>query len=92
MSSAEQILDRMTQEAGLPTKGAYKPGEVQAILQMSKSTFHRRCEQWEPPGTPGRDPRGLESYSIGTHRRVPRSAMEEWLAANHPLCRTEVTS
>lgn len=69
----------MLEAAGIPLQPAYKPREVQVILNMDDRTFRMLCDIWEP----NRKTRGIESYYVSTHRRVPHHALVEYLAFNN---------
>lgn len=78
----ESRLRDMLKIAGLPVLPAYVPGDVRALLNITELAFRRMCINWEPPDTPNRYEGGLESYVLGTHRRVPFHALVNWLAEN----------
>ena len=82
MSEAENILIDMLQRNSLPVKSAYSREEVTQILQISDDTFYRCCEAWEPLDRRGRDKKGLRTYRISTHYRVPFCAIVQWLDDN----------
>jgi hypothetical protein len=75
----------MLRASGLHKKASYSPGEVQAILGCSESTYWRllaRCER--DPGTDQlRYPDCLDSYMLQRTRRVRFDELVEYLIRNN---------
>lgn len=78
----EGRLKLMLQVADIPVSPCYRPEQVQRILNISKNTFVNVCDKWQP-ALDGGLAMGLESYCLGTHRRVPHHALVEWLQRNN---------
>ena len=83
----EALLGQMLQAAGIEAAPVYRPGQVQRVLDVSEHTFRDYCNAWEPPQVQGRDPRGLECYFVGGHRRIPHHALIDWLVRNNGYTR-----
>lgn len=75
-------VDKLLTVAQLPKKPCYRPQDIQTLLNISYTMFVTMCDNWEPSEVRNRDPRGLESYRVGTHRRIPHHALVEWIAIN----------
>ncbi len=78
----EVLLEQMLKSTGVAPAPVYRPSQVQKLLNVSEHTFRAYCDAWEPPQVPGRDPRGLECYFVGAHRRIPHHALVDWLSRN----------
>lgn len=87
MRAACAELDRNLAMLGIPKKPVYGSGEVQQILGVAQVTFAALCDRWEPEDIADRDPRGLESYRLNSHRRVTYIALADWMARNHSYAR-----
>lgn len=82
---AEKKLEGMLRAAGLARKASYAPGEVQALLGCSESTYWRllaRCER-DPDTGALRHPDCLDSYMLQRTRRVRYDELVDYLARNN---------
>lgn len=68
--------------AGIEVKPCYTPQEVQLLLGVSPNKLQQLCDEYEPPCVQGRKTTGIESYRLGTHRRVPYHGLVEWMELN----------
>lgn len=78
----EDALQRMLTVARLNKKPCYTPKEVQLLLNVSANKLQQLCDEFEPPHIKGRLTTGIESYRLGTHRRIPHHGLIDWLQAN----------
>lgn len=78
----EDTLVKMLKVAQLDRKPCYVPKEVQLLLNVSPNKLQQLCDDFEPPYVRGRKTSGLESYRLGTHRRIPYHGLLEWLENN----------
>lgn len=75
-------LTKMLATSKINKKTAYTTGDISKILNVSMSTIINLCDIWEPPLVSTQISKGLESYRVGTHRRIPHHALTEWLKQN----------
>lgn len=78
----EEALAKMLKIANLGKKPCYVPKEVQLLLHVSPNRLQQLCDEYEPPNVQGRNTSGIESYRLGTHRRIPYHGLLEWLENN----------
>jgi len=83
--TAEQKLLGMLAAAELPKKASYAPGEVQAILGCSESTYWRLLARFERDPVTGRlkHPDCLDSYMLQRTRRVRYDELVDYLTRNN---------
>jgi hypothetical protein len=82
---AEKKLEGMLRAAGLPKKASYAPGEVQAILGCSESTYWRllaRAER-DPASSQLKHPDCLDSFMLQRTRRVRFDELVDYLTRNN---------
>ncbi|MBK8640271.1 MAG: helix-turn-helix domain-containing protein [Chromatiaceae bacterium] len=79
---AEGQLAALLRATGIPRSGVYRPGEVCRLLRISRSTLLQLCAQREHPAVGHPTPRGLGSFLVGCHHRIPHEALVEWLGRN----------
>jgi transcription initiation factor TFIIIB Brf1 subunit/transcription initiation factor TFIIB len=81
---ANDKLDAMLAVAGIPKKSSYNAGEVCRILGISSTTFWRKTEKFElcpRTGAPLHTD-ALDSYILGTNKRVSYGELADYLARN----------
>jgi len=86
VSEAKQEFLRLLTEQGLPERSWYTTTETARLLGVQTAYIKRLCATWEPMGTPGRNPKGLEAYKLpgeGGHWRIRSHAIISWLEDNH---------
>lgn len=86
---AEAQLADLLRAAGIPRAGVYRPGEVCRLLRVSRTTLLQLCAQAEHPDVQRADPRGLASFLVGCHHRIPHAALVAWLARNQHHARAQ---
>jgi hypothetical protein len=86
----EEQLSRMLAAAGVQKSGVYRPGEVCRVLRITRPTVLALCALAEHPAVGRVDPRALESFLVGTHHRIPHTALVDWLARNQTYQRTAI--
>lgn len=81
---AKERLNSMLRVAGLPVRASYCTSEVCKILGISDRTFWRLLHNYE------RNERGqlrrpdcLDSFTLGTNRRVPYNELVAFLVRNN---------
>ncbi len=79
---AEGQLEALLRATGIPRSGVYRPGEVCRLLRISRSTLLQLCALREHPAVGHPNPRGLGSFLVGCHHRIPHEALVEWLGRN----------
>ena len=79
---AETQLDALLRATGIPRSGVYRPGEVCRLLRVSRTTLLQLCALREHPAVGHPNPRGLGSFLVGCHHRIPHEALVEWLGRN----------
>ena len=79
---AEAQLDALLRATGIPRSGVYRPGEVCRLLRISRTTLLQLCALREHPAVGHPNPRGLGSFLVGCHHRIPHEALVEWLGRN----------
>ncbi len=84
---AETQLRELLRVEGLPDRGVYRPGEVCRLLRISPTTLRQFCDLAAHPAVKNSDPRVLESFLVGCHRRIHQAAIVEWLARNQTFQR-----
>lgn len=72
-----ESLEQLLINAGIGKKPTYTTGNISTMLNISRNMVIMLCDQWEPETL-----QGLESYRVGTHRRIPHHAVVEWLTHN----------
>jgi hypothetical protein len=82
LEQASIAADELLKVANLPKMPCYRPKDIQYILNISYPMFITMCDCWEPLEVRNRSKKGLESYRIGAHRRIPHHALVEWIAVN----------
>lgn len=82
---AEEKLLGMLRAAGLKKKPSYTPGEVQALLGCSASTYWRLLARYERDPQTGhlKHPDCLDSYMLQRTRRVRYDELADYLARNN---------
>jgi hypothetical protein len=84
---AETLLQTLLRAEGLPDRGVYRPGEVCRLLRISPTTLRQFCELAEHPAVKNPDPRALDSFLVGCHHRIAKTALVEWLMRNQAFQR-----
>lgn len=81
----EALTKEMILAAGLPIRGSYRPGEVCAILGISKRSLWRMVTQYEPDQETGKpkNPATLDSYKTLGQRRVRFNELVNYVARNN---------
>ena len=79
---AEAQLDALLRATGIPRQGVYRPGEVCRLLRISRTTLLQLCALRGHPAVGQPNPRGLGSFLVGCHHRIPHEALVEWLGRN----------
>lgn len=89
---AHDKLNRMLKVAGIPIKSSYNAGEVCRILGISSTTFWRKTEKFElcPRTGMPMHPDALDSYILGTNKRVSYDELSDYLARNRTWHRRNV--
>lgn len=77
MTDGERYLRDMLTRCGLPEKPSYTRAEVCRILGITRHTFWRLTNQYEPGRT-----NALDSFVLRTHRRVPFIALARFITDN----------
>lgn len=77
MCMYEDSLSKLLTHSSLDKKSAYPTGQVATILNISVNMVLMLCDEWSPD-----NPKGLECYRVGTHRRIPHHSLVEWLEHN----------
>ena len=70
-------LEQLIFNSAINKKPAYTTGEAALILSVSKNTIILLCDEWTLTTLSG-----LESYRVGTHRRIPHHSLAEWVNIN----------
>ena len=86
-SQAETLLQALLRAEGIAARAVYRPGEVCRLLRISPTTLRQFCDLAEHPAVPHPDPRALDSFLVGCHRRISHSAIMDWLARNQTFQR-----
>ncbi len=81
-TQAEGQLADLLRATGIPRQGVYRPGEVCRLLRISRTTLLQLCALREHPAVGHPNPRGLGSFLVGCHHRIPHEALVEWLGRN----------
>ena len=81
-TQAEGQLADLLRATGIPRSGVYRPGEVCRLLRISRTTLLQLCALREHPAVGHPNPRGLGSFLVGCHHRIPHEALVEWLGRN----------
>ena len=81
-AQAEGQLADLLRASGIPRSGVYRPGEVCRLLRISRTTLLQLCALREHPAVGQPNPRGLGSFLVGCHHRIPHEALVEWLGRN----------
>ena len=89
-SSAAAQLDALLQGEGIARQSVYRPGEVCRLLRITRPTVLALCALAEHPQSGRVDPRALESFLVGTHHRIPHTALVDWLARNQAYQRMAI--
>jgi len=76
---AETLLQALLRAEGIAARAVYRPGEVCRLLRISPTTLRQFCDLAEHPAVKHPDPRALESFLAGCHRRISHAALVEWL-------------
>lgn len=79
---ATAMLEDLLQEAGIPRRHIYRPGEICQILRISYTTLSRLCELAEHPASPHQPPQGLPAMVLGSQRRITHAALLAWVKRN----------
>ncbi|MBE0598967.1 MAG: DNA-binding protein [Desulfuromonadales bacterium] len=88
LEKAEQDLRGMLKATGLLAKGSYQPQEVQDILGISESEFHRMINRYERRSDGVlRNPCSLDSFVLNRHRRVRFGELVDFLRRNNSAAR-----
>ncbi len=85
LESAKVSLSKLLINADMEKKSCYRPRDILKLLNISYPMFITMCDLWEPLEVKNRSNSGLESYRVGTHRRIPHHALVEWIAINKRL-------
>ena len=72
---AEGQLADLLRASGIPRSGVYRPGEVCRLLRISRTTLLQLCALREHPAVGHPNPRGLGSFLVGCHHRIPHEAL-----------------
>lgn len=77
-------LDNMLEVAGIARKSSYNAGEVCLILGISSTTFWRKTEKFELCPRTGLPlhPDALDSFMLGTNKRVSYEELAAYLSRN----------
>jgi len=70
-------LDELLQSSGVEKQSTYTPRAVAKIMSISYNSVIMLCDTWTPITF-----QGLESYRVGTHRRIPHHSIVCWLKNN----------
>lgn len=84
---AEQQLQEWAQQEGIERRAVYRPGEVCQLLRISPTTIRLFCDLAEHPQVRKSDPRAIQSFKTGSHRRISHSAIIDWLIRNQTFQR-----
>ncbi|MDG4550750.1 MAG: helix-turn-helix domain-containing protein [Candidatus Contendobacter sp.] len=84
---AETLLRALLRAEGIEVRAVYRPGEVCRLLRISPTTLRQLCDLAEHPTVKNPDPRALDSFLVGCHRRIHQAAIVEWLARNQTFQR-----
>ena len=84
---AETLLQTLLHAEAIPHRGAYRPGEVCRLLRISPNCLRQLCALAEHPAVQNPDPRALDSFLVGCHRRVSHPALVDWLMRNQTFQR-----
>jgi len=81
--AADEQLREMVQACGLSVRGSYRNAEVCRILGISRATFCRLIDVWQPDdaGNP-LVPYALKSYMLRLERRVAWDELVRFLERN----------
>jgi hypothetical protein len=81
---AHDQLNSMLKVAGIPRKSSYNAGEVCRILGISSTTFWRKTEKFELCPRTGEPLHtdALDSFILGTNKRVSYDELADYLARN----------
>lgn len=81
--NADEQLREMVKACGLSVRGSYRNAEVCRILGISRATFCRLIDVWEPDdgGNPV-VPYALKSYMLRQERRVSWNELVSFLERN----------
>ncbi|WP_041279334.1 MerR family transcriptional regulator [Desulfobacula toluolica] len=85
MGNGTETLKELLALNQTPSKAVYKSGEVCKILDISSMTFHRLVHAYEPSLSNSNEPRipnSLDSFVIGTHKRVTYPELIAFLERN----------
>ena len=83
LESAEEKVIRLLKDGNIDKQPCYKPAEVQKLLNISYPMFLSMVEIWEPMEVKQRNKKGLESFWVGRHRRIPHYGLVEWMYFNN---------
>jgi len=75
---SEETVAKLLKQAKINECVSYRPSQIMTLLNISQGTFRGLCNTYEPNTR-----HGIESYLIGTHRRVPHHALVEYLSRNN---------
>ncbi|KAB2921645.1 MAG: helix-turn-helix domain-containing protein [Candidatus Contendobacter sp.] len=84
---AETLLQTLLRVEGIAARAVYRPGEVCRLLRISPTTLRQFCDLAEHPAVQNPDPRALDSFLVGCHRRISHAALVEWLVRNQKFQR-----
>ena len=93
MCGTMDVLKGILDAAGLEFRPMYTPAEVCRMLQISRTTFGRLCDSYQPGGL-GESirPEGLHSIWVGKHRRVSVASLMEFIESNNDWSRLAAAS
>ena len=81
----EAKLAQMLMIARITISACYRPEQVIKLLNVSPAKLRVMCDAWQPDNDGDID--GLESYVLGTQRRIPHHGLVEWLVRNNSFDR-----
>ena len=79
---AETLFQALLCLEGLENRAVYRPGEVCRILRISSTTLRELCSLAEHPAVKNANPKALDSFLVGCHHRITRTALIDWLMKN----------